>query len=248
MDFNRLSFIFYIDWYNAIARLDDGMRLKLYDAIMKKAFFNETPSLSEYGEIAMSFIEPQIERDFDKWLDIREKRSAAGNVHRGNQYGIQMEQTEQVITNGTSVPFDEQNGTNGTNDVYVNVNVDDNVNVEEKPDTNVSSKKKRFVKPTVEEIRAYITEKGFSFDAEAFYAYYESNGWKVGKNPMRNWKMACVTWSKNRNNNNTNNYGRETITDKIKRTVAEANLFSEKLIGSIGKEAELDYGDNEPLW
>lgn len=54
--------------------------------------------------------------------------------------------------------------------------------------------KKQFKKPTLEEIKAYLTEKGYTFSAEAFYNFYESNGWKVGKNPMKSWKAACTTW------------------------------------------------------
>ena len=117
-------------------------------------------------------------------------------------------------------------------------------------DTIISSKKeKRFVKPTIQEIQAHILEKGYTFDAEAFYAFYESNGWKVGRNPMKNWKMACTTWAKNRNNNNNNNnYGRETITDKIRRTVEEANMFSEQLRSRIGEQTDVCDGDTDEAW
>ena len=256
---DRESFIFHKDWYNAISQLDKDLRLELYDAIMRKALYNEPPSLSPMGNLAMSFIEPQIERDFDKWLDIREKRSNAGRAHRGNQYSV-MEQVEHKKTNGTSVPTleqMEQDGTNGT--VSVSVSVSDSVSVDnnsvilkEKEDTIISSKKeKRFVKPTIQEIQAHILEKGYTFDAEAFYAFYESNGWKVGRNPMKNWKMACTTWAKNRNNNNNNNnnnYGRETITDKIRRTVEEANMFSEQLRSRIGEQADVCDGDTDEVW
>ena len=48
--------------------------------------------------------------------------------------------------------------------------------------------------PSVDEVEAYIREKGYDVNAEAFCAFYESNGWKVGRNPMRNWKQAVVTW------------------------------------------------------
>ena len=110
-------------------------------------------------------------------------------------------------------------------------------------------KTERFVKPTIQEIQAYIIEKGYTFDAEAFYAFYESNGWKVGKNPMKNWKAACTTWAKNRNNNNNNNnYGRETITDKIRRTVEEANKFSEQLRSRIGEPTDVCDGDTDEAW
>jgi len=116
---------------------------------------------------------------------------------------------------------------------------------------NKPKKSERFVKPTIEEIQAHILEKGYTFDAEAFYAFYESNGWKVGKNPMKNWKMACTTWAKNRKNNNNNRYGRETITDKIRRTVAEANQFSQQLADRIGnnqQQGSVCDGDTDEVW
>lgn len=54
----------------------------------------------------------------------------------------------------------------------------------------------RFVAPTVDQVRAFLSEKGLSFDADQFVAFYESKGWRVGSAPMRSWRAACVTWSK----------------------------------------------------
>ena len=51
-------------------------------------------------------------------------------------------------------------------------------------------------RPTLEEVRSYISEKGYNVDAERFWNYYESNGWRVGKNPMKNWKAAAATWQR----------------------------------------------------
>ena len=56
----------------------------------------------------------------------------------------------------------------------------------------------RFAPPSVDEVQEYIREKRYAVDAEAFCAYYDSNGWKVGRNPMRNWRRALVTWHKRR--------------------------------------------------
>lgn len=58
-----------------------------------------------------------------------------------------------------------------------------------------SNKAKRFVKPTLEEVQAYITEKGLNVNAEKFIDYYESNGWKVGRNPMKDWKATVRRWN-----------------------------------------------------
>lgn len=59
----------------------------------------------------------------------------------------------------------------------------------------------RFVKPTAAEVAAYITEKGYPVDAEEFISFYDSNGWKVGKNPMKDWKAAVRTWAIKRKQN-----------------------------------------------
>lgn len=58
-------------------------------------------------------------------------------------------------------------------------------------------------RPTLEEVQACIAERGYNVDAELFMNHYESNGWKVGKNPMKSWRAALVTWQK-RNANASN--------------------------------------------
>lgn len=55
----------------------------------------------------------------------------------------------------------------------------------------------RFIKPTVEEVRAYCQERNNSVDADRFVDYYEANGWKVGKSSMKDWKATVRNWEKN---------------------------------------------------
>lgn len=59
-----------------------------------------------------------------------------------------------------------------------------------------SPKRSRFVPPTMEEVKAYCKERGNRVDPERFIDYYTANGWKVGKNPMRDWKAAVRTWER----------------------------------------------------
>jgi hypothetical protein len=62
----------------------------------------------------------------------------------------------------------------------------------------VKEKKATFKKPTVVEIYEYACEKLSNDDAlkftEKFHAHYEANGWKVGRNPMKDWKAAVRKW------------------------------------------------------
>ena len=54
----------------------------------------------------------------------------------------------------------------------------------------------RLIPPTVEEVRAYAAQRGDPLDPEAFMDYYTANGWKVGRNPMKDWKAAVRTWAR----------------------------------------------------
>ena len=65
-----------------------------------------------------------------------------------------------------------------------------------KNDNNDKNEKNIIIKPTLEEIDNYIKEKDYEVDPEYFYSYYESNGWKVGKNKMKSWKATLSTWNK----------------------------------------------------
>ena len=59
-----------------------------------------------------------------------------------------------------------------------------------------TTKRKRFEKPSISDIKQYCMERNNNIDANQFYDYYESNGWKVGKNSMKDWKAAVRTWER----------------------------------------------------
>lgn len=93
---------------------------------------------------------------------------------------------------------------NGKTNCKVNVSLAD-IEIEEEIDIYKEKDKKekinanapprpKFIKPSVAEIQAYCNERHNSVSAERFYNFYESNGWKVGKNSMKDWKAAVRTW------------------------------------------------------
>lgn len=57
----------------------------------------------------------------------------------------------------------------------------------------------RFSPPSVDDVRAYCTENGFRVDPDRFVDFYTSNGWRVGKNPMKDWKAAVRSWERKQN-------------------------------------------------
>lgn len=75
-----------------------------------------------------------------------------------------------------------------------------------------------FHPPTVDEVKAYCLERKNKVDAVRFVDYYTANGWKVGKNPMKDWRAAVRTWERDdrpsgidraRKNNTLLNYKEE---------------------------------------
>ena len=56
----------------------------------------------------------------------------------------------------------------------------------------------KFVKPTLQEVKAYCIERGNDVDPERFMNHYEANGWMVGRNKMKDWRAAVRNWERNR--------------------------------------------------
>lgn len=70
-------------------------------------------------------------------------------------------------------------------------------------------KRKVFKKPTLEELKEYCINASLNVDYQYFYDYYESNGWRVGKNTMKDWKATLRNWNRRNNQNKketSNNY------------------------------------------
>lgn len=66
----------------------------------------------------------------------------------------------------------------------------------EKKKKSIKKTASRFTPPTLEDVQAYCRERNNSVDAQRFIDYYTSNGWKVGKNSMKDWKAAVRTWER----------------------------------------------------
>lgn len=185
----RDSFIFYRSFWEALRQCPNDVRLQLYDAIADFALnFKKPNKLDGVAAIVFPLIEPQISANNKRYVN-----GLKGGAPQGNQNARKT--TEKQPQNK---PKNNQKTTKKQSNENVNVNENVNENVVIVPTAQQRPQRKtaRFVKPTIEEIRAYTTAKHYTFDAEAFFAYYESNGWKVGRNPMKDWRMACTTWQK----------------------------------------------------
>ena len=98
----------------------------------------------------------------------------------------------------------KENKNNLDVDVNVDVNVDGDVDVDDigakapEPSGSPPPKRARFIKPTVDEVRAYCAERKNNIDPQHFWDYYEARGWKVGgRTVMKDWRAAVRTWENN---------------------------------------------------
>ena len=73
---------------------------------------------------------------------------------------------------------------------------DKSIDIKEKSPKGDKKKPAPFTKPTVEEVRAYCQQIGKMIDCERFVDYYESKGWMIGKNHMKDWKAAVRNWTR----------------------------------------------------
>ena len=114
---------------------------------------------------------------------------------------------------------------------------------------NSAKAQKIFVKPTVDEVRAYCNERNNNVDAESFVDFYESKGWMVGKNKMKDWKAAVRTWERSRNSNCNNNYSKpqQTTTDLDPQITAQLRALEEQQMASMPDVANMSDEDIDRL-
>ena len=176
------SFILYTEYAEHMALLNMEQRGVLVTAIFAHEMGQPLPDMDIGVKMAFSFIRANLDRNRQKYEDVKKKRSAAGVASAR----AKTNKKEQESTKSTHVKMAQQTATNST----VNVNDNDNENV------NVNEDSRRFRAPTPDEVRAYCEEQGIRVDADRFVNYYASKGWKVGKSPMKDWKAAARNWAK----------------------------------------------------
>lgn len=193
------SFLIYKSFYEPIKSMSNENLGALFRSIFEYQLEKKHCNNADV-KMAFDFFVNQFRLDDEKYQKTCEARKMAGS-----------EGGKKRVANQANATFAKQSQANqavNVNDT-VNVNVNDNVNVNvikgDARGTDKSSpippklKTTKFVKPSTEEITAYCHERNNNVDANKFYDYYESNGWHVGKNPMKDWKAAIRTWERKEN-------------------------------------------------
>lgn len=120
-------------------------------------------------------------------------------------------------------------------EIEIELEIEKKIEKEIDSSASTTTKRKRFEKPSISDIKQYCMERNNNVNAEHFFDYYESNGWKVGKNSMKDWKAAVRTWEKNNfNRKPVNKNSKEDAINVVKELMEEyANEQFEDNNGAI---------------
>lgn len=189
----RDSMIFYRNFRDALSRLPDKDRLEAYEALFNYALDDMEIPFTTAGAFVQILV-PLIDKN---------------NRHyeNGKKGGRPKSKPNENQTETKSKPNHNQFETNTEPNVTHSVIVlKSNSVIEEKnnsviepplsPNGDIPPRGKRFTPPTVDEVRAYCLERSNNVDAEKFVDFYTAKGWKVGKNPMKDWRAAVRTWER----------------------------------------------------
>lgn len=210
----------YFDIRPCLNRLTDAEQAQLFRGILDYGESGIDPGFENRLGLVWDFVKPMIDRDADRYKEIQEKRAMAGS--RGGQ--MKASKSKQNETNQANASFASDDVAKESNDSKIKqikpstttttatttaTTTLDCIGAESRPTTT----RQRFQPPSVDDVKNYAEEKGLPINPEAFVDYYTANGWKVGKNPMRDWKAAVRTWTrKDKENGRTSNCNRDTGT------------------------------------
>lgn len=157
----------------------------LFTSLMLYASGQEPEEMDPVTAMAFSFIKSQMDKDIEKYNETCAKRSEAGKLG-----GRPKKQEEAKKANGFSENQKKQGKAKKADNEYEYEYDNDNDLLKE------NTKRKVFSTPTVDDVRAYCLERNNKVDPQQFVDFYESKGWMIGKNKMKDWKAAVRTWER----------------------------------------------------
>jgi len=193
------AFLFYPgDWQGGtmhMTHLEKGCYLDLLMLQFNRGKFTEAQA------------KHMLQSSFDLvWSTIQEKFICENGLYWNQRLATEKEKrskfTESRRNNATKEKEDKPSEKHMLQHTH-NRMEDENIN--ENKDLNgieIKEENKKFQKPTQIEISDYVllkhpngSKEGLKLFSEKFYNHYENNGWKVGKNKMKDWKLAISSWS-----------------------------------------------------
>ena len=170
----------FTDFLDVVEPLGDSAAGRLFKAMLRYAMDGTVPVLKGKEGVAWTVARQHMDREAEVY-EKKVKHLKRGNVPVTEKKGSVSEQDKDK---------EKDNDKDKDKDKYIYMGG--------KPPEAPAPKAHIYIQPpSLEEIRSYCQERGNQVDPEYFYHYYQSNGWRVGKNPMRDWKAAVCAWESN---------------------------------------------------
>lgn len=166
------GFTFFRSYYEAVKALENDDANNLIRAALSYAFDNTDPVFDKpYMKALWSTMRPTIDSGIMKRINGR-KGGFNGGAPIGNSNAKKNKaKTKQKQSNKNK-----------------------NKEIEEEIEIESDNKRSRFVPPTVEEVRSYCEDKGYSIDPAGFVDYYEASGWMRGNTHIKDWRACVRLW------------------------------------------------------
>lgn len=195
----------YFDLRPCLQRLNNEQKGVLFSAIMDYAEHGIPPEIDDIAVgVAWDFVKPRIDRDNEAYMGKVEKARAAINKRWNIQTNTDVYDGIRTNTNVSvgntdgyeAIPKIPTTTSTPTSTTTSNSSSNGDMALTAPTPAPDEPKAKRFVPPTLDEVMAYVQERGSHVDPERFVNYYQSQGWKVGRAPMKDWKAAVRNWEK----------------------------------------------------
>jgi hypothetical protein len=249
------KFTFFDNFKETADKLPDDLRLKFYDAMTDYVFKGVEPDDTIVSAFIMA-IKPQLDIE-DKRGGVREGAGRKSKEIKNNQknqidYFEKIENQNEIKINQKNqkenlIDFENEQKTKEKTPPHPQENKNKNIYnplslttfvppLPEKDDSGMldieeliaaTPPKKRFVPPKLDDINAYIAEKGLIVNGQVFLDYFTAGNWKDSEGkPVKNWKQKLITWDER---------------DRRKRTIDAARglLKTGVASGTYGKDAPL---------
>lgn len=170
---SRPGMLIYFDDLYALDRFSNA---QVGELVRSMADYSTTGELHDFEdpmvEVVFSMLRHKLDRDRENYENISKRRATAAR----KAHLQQMQQMQQLQPTETeTVTPTETEAETGT-------------------PAGAGASTEGFVPPSRDEVEAYAREIDYHIDADRFLAYYAGNGWRMGGNPMRDWRAALRLW------------------------------------------------------
>lgn len=174
------------DYLEEMEALNDAEFGRLTRALLAYSMTGEKIALCGNERFYAKRVMAQEDRFKASYEDVSTARSEAGKAGAAARW----QNGKGIFANGKDSIAIPANGKNGDTETNTETETDTLPSDDGKRDTRAA----RFTPPTVDDVVAYVSEKGYHVNAERFVSFYQQKGWMVGKNRMKDWKAAVRNW------------------------------------------------------